>query len=150
MADNDIQKMVDGWENRLRNANANTRELRGLLGQEQAENARLQARVELLDVELDEASARLANAAEAGLNRMRERNALQARVEGLEANRREAFSLIVSYSDEADEARALAERRKEALKKMTAYTEEWHPVTEDGCVVDEDIGEAHAAIKEKK
>ena len=40
---------------------------------------------------------------------------LQERVKGLEANRREAFSLIVSYSDEADEARALAERRKKAL-----------------------------------
>ena len=41
---------------------------------------------------------------------------LQERVEGLEANRRTAFSLIVSYSDEADEARTLAERRRAILK----------------------------------
>jgi len=75
-----------------------------------AENARLQERVADKIAVIDVAAA-------AAVKLVRERDALQARVEEAEADRRRAFSLIVSYSDERDEARALAEQRKKALEE---------------------------------
>ena len=96
-----------------------------------AENARLQERVEKLERENTRLQIRAGEAeaqrkeAQTGRENVHaycatleaERDALQARVEEAEADRRRAFSLIVSYSDERDEARALAEQRKKALEE---------------------------------
>jgi len=108
MAEN-LQQFIDTLKEQLR--------------KERAENARLQEHADI--------------ATETSLQVIKERDALQARVE--EAERK--WNLTVRR------LKALAERRKKALVHMTAYTEEWHPVTEDGCMVDEDIEEAHAAIE---
>ena len=125
----------------------------GMVGCHECDIARLQERVEELEGVLHGDKGAIADQRAVIL-------ALQARVEEAEGKgvcnssvhcfcRYSAVIQVEIAKGRAEHAEALAERRKKALVHMTAYTEEWHPVTEDGCMVDEDIEEAHAAIEEE-